>query len=68
MIASLGVAEDDSNKGQCTAVGGKCTSKWNAPFFLWYAPKQPHAGGAGHSYRPLYDGFGKNTEHCQDDH
>ena len=59
VIESGSVVQDGDDKGKCP--GGNCTSKQNRPFFLWYAPKQPHKGGAGQSYRPLYDGLGKKV-------
>jgi hypothetical protein len=33
------------------------------PFFLWFAPKTPHAGGSyGSELRPLFDGHGLNQQ------
>lgn len=62
LIESTNVTQEGAGKGACTTLPGtKCNSKWNAPFFLWYAPKQPHKGGAGQSYHDLYDGLGKSA-------
>lgn len=37
-------------------------SVWKKPFFLWFAPKMPHKGGAGQSYKSMYQGLGKKTQ------
>jgi arylsulfatase A-like enzyme len=37
-----------------------CTSSLENPFFLWYAPNQPHKHGQGTDFEALYPGYEKN--------
>jgi arylsulfatase A-like enzyme len=44
--------------------GTQCGSQLDVPFFLWFAPNQPHKRGRGEDYRPLYGTFAaKRQQH-----
>jgi arylsulfatase A-like enzyme len=49
--------EDGNPLPPANAECANCTSTLDHPFFLWYAPNNPHKHGQGEDFEAIYDGY-----------